>query len=152
MVRNISFYYKLTEMNTMDLSSFAWHCGTLRLVASTPCVATRSTCPPLLWADRELFGTSVITSSNTRRSIYGGRPHSQKKITNALKLYKHKKSHTPQIIGIVDGTHIAIKKPKVNESTYVNRKSYHSINATVSFYISSLIHVKIISYIIYPII
>ena len=54
------------------------------------------------------------------------------KITNAHRFYNHKKGKKPQIIGIVDGTHIAIKKPQKNESTYVNRKSYHSINATVS--------------------
>lgn len=54
------------------------------------------------------------------------------KIDNAAKFLKHKNTGTPHIIGIVDGTHIAIKTPDTNESCYVNRKGYHSINTTVS--------------------
>ena len=43
---------------------------------------------------------------------------------------------TPNIIGMVDGTHVAIKCPKQNEACYVNRNSYHSINVTVRFLFS----------------
>ena len=54
------------------------------------------------------------------------------KLMNAKKFYKHQDQHTPNVIGIVDGTHVPILTPKINESCYVNRKSYHSINATVN--------------------
>jgi hypothetical protein len=34
----------------------------------------------------------------------------------------------PNVIGCIDGTHIAIKSPSQNEDAYVNRKGFHSIN------------------------
>lgn len=34
----------------------------------------------------------------------------------------------PEIIGIVDGTHVAITMPHENEHVFVNRKGYHSLN------------------------
>ena len=34
----------------------------------------------------------------------------------------------PNVIGCVDGTHIPIEKPNMNEQRFVNRKHYHSIN------------------------
>jgi len=37
----------------------------------------------------------------------------------------------PNIIGAIDGTHIAIKRPKENEVGFVNRKQYHSMNVQV---------------------
>lgn len=37
-------------------------------------------------------------------------------------------SKFPNTVGAIDGTHIRIKSPSVDEHLYVNRKSYHSIN------------------------
>ncbi|XP_050340083.1 putative nuclease HARBI1 isoform X2 [Bactrocera neohumeralis] len=37
----------------------------------------------------------------------------------------------PGVIGCVDGTHIGLQKPTVNEHMYFNRKGYHSINAKI---------------------
>ena len=34
----------------------------------------------------------------------------------------------PCTIGCIDGTHVRIKSPSQNESDYVNRKGFHSIN------------------------
>jgi DDE superfamily endonuclease len=34
----------------------------------------------------------------------------------------------PNVLGCIDGTHIAIKSPSQNEDAYVNRKGFHSIN------------------------
>ena len=34
----------------------------------------------------------------------------------------------PNVIGCIDGTHIRIQAPTEDEKSYVNRKSYHSIN------------------------
>ena len=31
-------------------------------------------------------------------------------------------------LGAVDGTHIPLRKPNENPSTYINRKGYHSLN------------------------
>ena len=35
----------------------------------------------------------------------------------------------PGCIGCIDGTHLRIARPRLHEAAYVNRKSYHSINA-----------------------
>ncbi|XP_052285788.1 putative nuclease HARBI1 [Dreissena polymorpha] len=34
----------------------------------------------------------------------------------------------PQVVGVVDGTHIRIQAPSANEDDYVNRKGFHSLN------------------------
>ena len=67
---------------------------------------------------------------------------SAEKIANATKFYRHKIKKTPQrtprVIGVVDGTHVPIVKPTENESCFVNKSSYHSINTTVcSTFLSS---------------
>ncbi|KAJ1210484.1 hypothetical protein NDU88_005848 [Pleurodeles waltl] len=36
--------------------------------------------------------------------------------------------HIPNIIGAIDGTHVAFVPPRRNERVYRNRKSYHSMN------------------------
>ncbi|XP_054746199.1 uncharacterized protein LOC129250617 [Anastrepha obliqua] len=35
----------------------------------------------------------------------------------------------PGVVGCIDGTHIGLQKPTVNEHMYFNRKGFHSINA-----------------------
>ncbi|MCL4160364.1 UNVERIFIED_CONTAM: hypothetical protein GTU68_027344 [Idotea baltica] len=47
--------------------------------------------------------------------------------------YFQQKYHLPNIIGVVDGTHIEIQAPANNryEAAYVNRKQYHSLNAQI---------------------
>ncbi|XP_061170751.1 putative nuclease HARBI1 [Saccostrea echinata] len=37
-------------------------------------------------------------------------------------------ANMPNTIGCIDGTHIRIKSPSVDEHLYINRKNYHSIN------------------------
>lgn len=37
----------------------------------------------------------------------------------------------PDVIGIIDGTHVAIVTPNERENIYVNRKSYHSLNVQI---------------------
>lgn len=39
----------------------------------------------------------------------------------------------PGVVGTIDGTHIRIMTPSVNEHLYVNRKRYHSINVQIVF-------------------
>ncbi|XP_063786102.1 putative nuclease HARBI1 [Pseudophryne corroboree] len=40
-------------------------------------------------------------------------------------------SRFPHVIGVVDGTHVAIGAPKHNEEIYMNRKLFHSLNVMV---------------------
>ncbi|XP_071519945.1 putative nuclease HARBI1 [Panulirus ornatus] len=37
------------------------------------------------------------------------------------------------VVGAIDGTHVRIMAPSVNEEHYVNRKNYHSINTQIVF-------------------
>ena len=39
----------------------------------------------------------------------------------------------PNIVGVIDGTHIRIVAPKEQEEVYVNRKGFHSINVQIVF-------------------
>ncbi len=39
----------------------------------------------------------------------------------------------PGVVGAIDGTHVHIISPTVNEEAYVNRKGFHSINVQVVF-------------------
>ena len=38
----------------------------------------------------------------------------------------------PNVVGVIDGTHIQIQAPSHEEASYVNRMGYHSINTQVS--------------------
>ena len=38
----------------------------------------------------------------------------------------------PNVVGVIDCTHVQIKAPSVDEPAYVNRMGYHSINTQVS--------------------
>jgi len=49
--------------------------------------------------------------------------------TQKLKFFS--KAGFPNVIGCIDGTHIKIQAPVVNEHEYVNRKNQHSINVQV---------------------
>jgi len=42
-----------------------------------------------------------------------------------------KKAGFPNVIGCIDGTHVRIQAPVINEHEYVNRKNQHSINVQV---------------------
>ncbi|CAH0730598.1 unnamed protein product, partial [Brenthis ino] len=42
-----------------------------------------------------------------------------------------KKFEFPGVIGCIDGTHVALIRPKEHEETYFNRKNYHSLNVLV---------------------
>lgn len=54
-------------------------------------------------------------------------PTSQHEI-NAIKQSFHTFANFPNVIGAIDGTHIAIKSPKIGEEAFVNRKGVHTIN------------------------
>ena len=47
---------------------------------------------------------------------------------NEVKLGFYLRAHMPQILGAIDGTHIAIRPPRSHEVEYRNRKQYHSLN------------------------
>ena len=40
-------------------------------------------------------------------------------------------AHFPNVIGLIDGTHVKLIAPSLHEEQYVNRKGYHSINVQV---------------------
>lgn len=70
--------------------------------------------------DRTLtFMTSMIDFPSTLREL------------NTIKQSFHSVAGLTSVIGVLDGTHIPIKAPSVNEPAYVNRKFFHSINCQV---------------------
>ena len=47
---------------------------------------------------------------------------------NMIRAGFYDKAGFPNVIGCIDGTHVRIQAPSVDEPAYVNRKSFHSIN------------------------
>ena len=47
---------------------------------------------------------------------------------NKIKAGNYRIGGFPNVIGAIDGTHIRIQAPTIDEASYVNRKGYHSIN------------------------
>ena len=39
----------------------------------------------------------------------------------------------PGVVGVIDGTHIQIIAPSIDEDVFVNRKKVHSINTQIAF-------------------
>ena len=56
-------------------------------------------------------------------------PIENKRIENMQNFYNIAKF--PNIIGCIDGTHVAIKRPVKDEVVFVNRKQFHSVNCQV---------------------
>ena len=51
---------------------------------------------------------------------------------NEIRHKFHAMSGFPDVIGCIDGTHIKVAAPPVDENAYVNPKGFHSINAQVT--------------------
>lgn len=54
-------------------------------------------------------------------------PVDQGELRNIMQGF-HDIANFPNIVGTIDGTHVLIKSPSVEEHLYVNKKNYHSIN------------------------
>ncbi|VDI31307.1 Hypothetical predicted protein [Mytilus galloprovincialis] len=68
-----------------------------------------------------------VTDALVRRiNQYIKFPDEAERRTNKSDFYKI--AHFPNVVGVIDGTHIPIKAPNDNEYQYVNRKNFHSIN------------------------
>ena len=50
---------------------------------------------------------------------------------NNTKVAFYARANMPQILGAIDGTHIAIRPPRSCEVEYRNRKQYHSLNVQI---------------------
>jgi len=59
-------------------------------------------------------------------------PHTQREVQQRQAEFMQA-TQFPGVVGVIDGTHIRIVAPHVNEHLYVNRKRYHSINVQVVF-------------------
>ncbi|KAK4312648.1 hypothetical protein Pmani_015944 [Petrolisthes manimaculis] len=46
----------------------------------------------------------------------------------ATKQNFYRVANFPNVIGLIDGSHIPIAAPSLNEDIYVNRKNFHSLN------------------------
>ena len=50
---------------------------------------------------------------------------------NETKKHFYRKFKIPGVVGCIDGTHIPILRPPLDEHMYFNRKGFHSINAMI---------------------
>ena len=50
---------------------------------------------------------------------------------NAVRQGFHRTFQFPGISGLIDGTHVRIVAPSINEDVYVKRKGFHSVNVQV---------------------
>lgn len=75
------------------------------------------------------FYSMLIT--NHLASRYIRFPHTANELISTKAQFERQYDF-PGILGVIDGTHIAITAlPKEIESAYVNRKGFHSINAQI---------------------
>ncbi|XP_046571764.1 putative nuclease HARBI1 [Haliotis rubra] len=59
-------------------------------------------------------------------------PLCQRQLTDNANEFAHV-ANFPNVAGVIDGTHVQIIAPHVNEPAFVNRKHYHSINTQLVF-------------------
>lgn len=88
----------------------------------------------------ELFGVDRSTASRTISRVtevlvrqmpkWVSLPNQQEADLTKEKFFA--KAGFPNVVGCVDGTHVRILAPSVNEHEYVNRKNFHSINGQVA--------------------
>ena len=76
----------------------------------------------------QLNVTGVLGCSLLRYSfnIFICFPDTDDEVTKLIDKFIHH-SWIQQVIGVADGTHIAIKAPKENPDDYYNRKGHHSV-------------------------
>lgn len=105
----------LTYLSYLRSGNFQWSMGTLSGTSQSSASRIIEACTNLTLS----FAKSEISfpESLAERTLI------KQKIFNIAKI--------PNAIGIVDGTHVAIRAPSKNEPIYVNRKQYHSINCQV---------------------
>lgn len=53
-------------------------------------------------------------------------PTTRREINEEKEIFMHR-----GVVGVVDGSHIAILKPKEEEHNFINRKGYHSLNVQI---------------------
>jgi len=107
----------LTFLSYLRSGSFQWSLGTLSGISQSSASRTINSCCDHL--------ISLARDSINFPSIL------EKRIENKLKFFELSGYKLQGIIGVVDGTHIAIKAPREDEFAYVNRKQQHSINCQV---------------------
>ena len=65
-----------------------------------------------------------------RKSMFLSWPSEVELQENANLIFN--RSKLPNVCGLIDGTHIQLKRPHANEESYVNRKGVHSINMQIT--------------------
>jgi len=76
--------------------------------------------------------SNVTTAFCRRSSMYIRFPHTVDELVKVKRKYSDIDAGLPNVVGAVDGTHIRLTLlRKEEESLFVNRKQYHSINAQI---------------------
>ncbi|XP_064643035.1 putative nuclease HARBI1 [Lineus longissimus] len=85
-----------------------------------------------VWDNHHISVSSASRCINSVSSALAARIDQHVYFPNNLKHVKAKffeKTEFPGVIESIDGTHVRISRPSINENIYVNRKGFHSINA-----------------------
>ncbi|MBN3294808.1 HARB1 nuclease, partial [Amia calva] len=77
--------------------------------------------------DAENISKAAVCRAVRNVTLALKRSHLRHRPTRLIKEEFHRIAGFPGVIGCIDGTHIPITAPSVNEGDYVNRKSFHSI-------------------------
>lgn len=107
----------LAFLSYLRSGSFQWSIGTLSGVSQTSIsrIIEKATNYTITLAEKNInFPISI-----------------EERTQNKLKFFDLSGGKLHSILGVVDGTHISIKAPRVDEFAYVNRKQQHSINCQV---------------------
>ena len=105
----------LTYMSYLRSGNFQWSMGTLSGSSQSSVSRIIEDCTRVTLG----FSKEVITFPHTTE----GRNQIRQRFFNYAGI--------PNVLGLIDGAHVEIKAPHIDEHIYVNRKSMHSINVQV---------------------
>lgn len=120
------------------LTSLQQVCCALRYLASN---SFQAVVGDTLHFSKSATNTAIwrVISAIVRRSSQFIKFPNEDELVNVKRGF-FEKANFPNVVGLIDGTHIKVIVPKNIEYVFVNRKSFHSINVQVILFIIFIIY------------